>query len=147
MRRKNFLISVALAVMAFTLPMHPPSHAQMKKSAGILAFAGNSDARLKESFAIFDENKDGKVSRIEFRLYTGKMFFEKNTNKDSHLTPDEIPNAGPKAFAAADGNGDGKLTPHEFGEAGFMKFNTYDINKDNAITLDEVRAVVKKYRR
>ena len=147
MRRKNPLNCLALALLAFTCLMLPVSQAQMKKSANILAFSGKSDARLKESFAIFDVDKDGKVSRIEFRLQTGDMFFVRDKNKDSHLTPDEIPNAGPKVFAAADTNSDGKLTPHEFGEAKFMKFEAYDLNKDGSITLEEVRAAVKNNRR
>ena len=147
MRRKNPLNCLALAILAFTLLMFPVSQAQMKKSAGVLAFQGKSDARLKEAFAIFDVNKDGRVSRIEFRLQTGDMFFVRDTNKDSRLTPNEIPNAGPKVFAAADLDGNGKLTPHEFGEASFMKFETYDLDKDGSITLEEVRSVVKKSQR
>ncbi len=143
MRLINHFKFLGLAVMAFTIAMSPPSQAQMKKSAGVLAFQGKSDARLKEAFAIFDVNKDGRVSRIEFRLQTGDMFFVRDKNKDSHLTPDEIPNAGPKVFAAADLDGNGKLTPYEFGEASFMKFETYDLDKNGSITLEEVRAVVK----
>ena len=143
MRLINHFKFLGLAVMAFTIVMSPPSQAQMKKSANILAFSGKSEARLKESFAIFDINKDGRVSRIEFRLQTGDMFFVRDKNKDSHLTPDEIPSAGPKVFSAADSNSDGKLTPHEFGEAKFMKFKTYDLDKNGSITLEEVRAVVK----
>ncbi len=147
MRLINHFNFLGLAVMAFTIVMFPPSQAQMKKSADILAFQGKNEARLKESFAIFDINKDGRVSRIEFRLQTGDMFFVRDKNKDSHLTPDEIPNAGPKVFAAADLDGNGKLTPYEFGEASFMKFETYDLDKNGSITLEELRSVVKKSQR
>ena len=144
MRRNNPLNLLAITVTAFTFLVSATSQAQMKKSAGVLAFQGKNEAQLKDAFAIFDVNKDGRVSRIEFRLQTGDMFFVRDTNKDSRLTPDEIPNAGPKVFAAADRDGDGKLTPHEFGEASFMKFETYDLNKDGSITREEVRSVVKK---
>jgi len=47
-------------------------------------------------------------------------------------------------FAAAGRDGNGKLTPHEFGEASFMKFKTYDLGQNGSMTLDDVRAVVKK---
>ncbi len=147
MRRKNPLNCLALAILAFTCLMFPVSQAQMKKSASILVFQGKSDARLKESFAIFDINKDGRVSEVEFLLQTGDIFFVRDKNMDSYLTPEEIPNAGPKVFAAADSNGDGKLTPHEFGEAKFMKFETYDLDKNGSITLEEVRTAVKKNQR
>lgn len=138
---------LACAVTVFSFFLCLSSQAQMKKSASPLAFSGTSEAQLKESFAIFDTDKDGTVDRTEFRLQTGQMFFVKNKNRDSFLTPDEIPNAAPKVFAAADSNGDGKLTSHEFGEADFMKFRTYDLNNNGRITVDEVRAVVKKNRR
>lgn len=147
MRRKNPLNYLAIIVTVFMIFTFFSSQAQMKKSANILAFSGKSEAQLKESFGIFDIDKDGRVSRIEFRLQTGDLFFVRDQNKDMRLTPDEIPNAGPKVFAAADSNSDGKLTPHEFGESNFMKFKTYDLNKDGSITLDEVRAVVKGRRR
>lgn len=144
MREKFYWTFFACTVTAFSFLLCPSGQAQMKESASINAFSGQSEAQLKESFAIFDANKDGTVGRTEFRVQTGQLFFVKNKNMDSYLTPDEIPNLGPKGFAAADSNGDGKLTSHEFGEAKFMKFDTYDLNKDNKITLDEVRAVIKK---
>ena len=147
MRRKNPLNYLAIIVTVFMIFTFFSSQAQMKKSASILVFQGKSDARLKESFAIFDINKDGRVSEVEFLLQTGDIFFVRDKNMDSHLTPEEIPNAGPKVFAAADSNGDGKLTPYEFGEAKFMKFKTYDLDKNGSITLEEVRTAVKKNQR
>jgi Ca2+-binding EF-hand superfamily protein len=147
MRVSISLRFLAGAITAVSFFLCPPGQAEMKKSAGVLAFSGKSEAQLKKSFAIFDTNKDGTVGRTEFRIQTGQMFFVSDKNRDSHLTPDELPNAAPKVFAAADSNGDGKLTVNEFGESSLMKFDTYDLNKDNKITLDEVRAVVKKNRR
>ena len=66
--------------------------------------------------------------------------------KKQRLAPhaSRISNAGPKVFAAADRDGNGKLTPHEFGAASFMKFKTYDLGQNCSMTLDDVRAVVKK---
>ena len=147
MRGKSSWPLLVSAVTVFTFLMAPSGQAQMKKSADILVFSGKSEAGLKESFAVFDTNKDGAVGRTEFRLQTGQMFFVRDKNMDSHLTPNEIPNAAPKVFASADTNGDGRLAPHEFGEAKFMKFDTYDLNKDGQITMDEVRVAIKKNRR
>ena len=143
MQKNNPLNYLALTLTAFVILISPSGQAQNKKSADILALQGKNDGQLKQAFDIFDTDKDGTVSRIEFRMQTGDLFFARDTNKDSRLTPGEIPNAGTKVFAAADSNGDGKLTPHEFGEASFMKFKTYDLDKNGAITLEELRAVVK----
>jgi Ca2+-binding EF-hand superfamily protein len=137
------LCSIALTIFVSTGGLAQ----QSKLPSETLAFYGTNDATIENSFAIFDLNSDGKVSRVEFRLQTGDLFFVRDTNKDMYLTPDEIPNVSPKVFAEVDTNGDKKLTPYEFGEASFMKFETYDLDKDGMITLQEVRTVVAKYRR
>ena len=146
MSRRTLLNSVCVAILAFTALLCPPGHAQTKQNGNILAFPGKSEEQLRESFAIFDINKDGLIDRTEFRLQTGDLFFKKNINRDNYLTPNEIPNVSRKEFAAVDTDGDGKLTVNEFGEAKFMNFDNFDLNKNNKITIDEARTVVGKLR-
>lgn len=143
MRELKKLSLPVFAVFTFAVLSWSPSVAQTGKATGSFPFQGENEARIKENFAIFDLDKDGTISRTEFRLTTGDMFFLRDRNRDMFLTPDEVPNASAKVFGAADLNRDGKLSPYEFGESPLMKFDTYDLNKDGTLTLEEVHFVVK----
>jgi Ca2+-binding EF-hand superfamily protein len=103
--------------------------------------------RMKRQFAEWDTDKDGKVTKEE---YKGKGSFEVlDRNKDGVLSADDVaafPGAGKAPrnpaeaqarFKEQDKNGDGKVTPDEFPGPAEV-FKARDANGDGALTLDEV---------
>jgi Ca2+-binding EF-hand superfamily protein len=103
---------------------------------------------LKEVFDILDANHDGVVTRQEFLLKKGEVFylFLKEVGLDQHLDPGDI-KITPEAFAEADLNGDGKLGGAEFIEAPFSQFDAIDRNGDGQITFEEFREFERGYQR
>ncbi len=105
-------------------------------------------------FGMFDENKDGKLSRDELRKGVDKMFAETDTNKDGTISQDEM-RARHKAmhdkmrgqmqeqWKAADKDGDGALSRAEVDAAKMPRlsrdFDRLDGNKDGKLTPEEMR--------
>ena len=98
----------------------------------------------KQSFAIADEDGDGKVTRAEYRLRKLFVFDKKDVDRDKTLSMNEIPVLKQSAFDAADYNGDGKLSAYEFIQADFAKFDLFDENRDGVITFDELLSFRKR---
>ena len=97
-------------------------------------------------FRLMDENKDQRVDRAEFRFRIMEVFQIRDTNRDDKLSKEELPAINAAAFGVADENRDGKLSGYEFNQARFARFNALDGNKDGFISLDEVRAYVRRMR-
>lgn len=135
------------------LPPPPP-----EEGAGMKG--GNIQKRLddfKVKLAEWDANKDGKVTKEE---YKGKIPFETlDRNKDGVINGDDLRAGGPgtpgtpgmpgspaemaQRFKEADKNGDGKVTQDEFpGPA--ERFAMLDRNKDGAVTPDEMEAAMRE---
>jgi Ca2+-binding EF-hand superfamily protein len=99
--------------------------------------------KMKRQFAEWDADKDGKVTKEE---YKGKGSFETlDRNKDGVLSAADLgagraprnPAEAMARFKEQDKNGDGKVTADEFpGPA--EAFKARDANGDGALTLDEV---------
>ena len=130
---------------------------------GLMAFVGMStinveakdshqsiwDAAVKlrdpsEIIRMFDENNDGKIDRIEYRVKIVQIFVKFDENRDDHLTPNEIPGLSKSAFQQADKDQDGKISTYEFVTADPLKFEVVDANGDGFITSDEVKSHQKK---
>jgi Ca2+-binding EF-hand superfamily protein len=92
----------------------------------------------KQSFAIADEDGDGRVTQAEFRLRKMFVFDKMDVDRDQYLSRNEIPILKPSVFDAADTDRDGKVSAYEFNYADFARFDLFDINKDGVITFDEL---------
>lgn len=107
-------------------------------------------AKVKRGFLEkFDVNKDGKVSKEEFKGYMGKRFQRMDVDKDDTVSIDELAqyrrqqqNQGKKSkLARLDSNGDGFISKKEFIAPRIKqvenKFLKLDKNKDGKLTIDE----------
>lgn len=115
---------------------------------------GMKGDRMPPMFNMFDENKDGKLSKDEVHKGVDKMFTDIDTNKDGFITKEEM-QAHHKAmhdqmqskmqerWKAADKDGDGALSRAEVDGAGMKMlsrdFDKLDKNKDGKLTPDEIR--------
>ncbi|MHA2609912.1 MAG: EF-hand domain-containing protein [bacterium JZ-2024 1] len=101
---------------------------------------GKESAWLKQKFMEWDVNKDGKVSREEFRGRP-QMFEKLDANKDGFLTPDEVREQMKKGiqaymgriFSRIDTNSDKKITREEWKAAETSLFQFLDRNGDGVL--------------
>jgi len=106
---------------------------------------GKTSARdIRPIFDLFDENRDQRVDRIEFRIWIISAYEKLDANKDNGLSRAELPSVTSAEFDKADHNNDGRLSPFEFSDSNFMKFRRFDLNKDGFITYEEVVASRRK---
>ena len=98
----------------------------------------------KQSFAIADENGDGRVTRAEYQLRKIAVFDRMDVDRDKTLSRNEIPVLKQSAFDDADSNGDGKLSAYEFIQADFAKFDLFDEDGNGVITFDELLSFRKR---
>ncbi len=82
---------------------------------------------VRPIFDQFDENKDGRVDRIEFRVWIVAAFEKLDANGDNGLDRDELPSVASFDFERADSNDDGRLSAFEFTDSSFMKFDRFDL--------------------
>jgi len=107
-------------------------------------------AKIKRGFLEkFDVNKDGKVSKEEFKSYMGKRFQRMDVDKDDVITIDELgqyergqQNKSKKSkLARLDSDGNGSISKEEFIAPRIKqiekKFLKLDKNKDGKLTTDE----------
>ena len=132
--------------------------------------AGPTGAQMGERLlAMFDTNKDGKVTKDEFLAGVRKRFAEMDLNNDGRITDDDLPpmlrgrniiaggqNTGPSAgpmgrgnptlrmLQEADANKDGVVTLDEALAAAEKRFTTLDRNKDGVIDKADFDAARKE---
>jgi len=107
-------------------------------------------AKIKRGFLEkFDVNKDGKVSKEEFKSYMGKRFQRMDVDKDDVITIDELgqyergqqKKRKKSKLARLDSDGDGSISKEEFIAPRIKqiekKFLKLDKNKDGKLTTDE----------
>ncbi len=82
---------------------------------------------VRPVFDQFDENKDQRVDRIEFRVWIVAAFEKLDANGDNGLDRDELPSVASFDFERADSNDDGRLSAFEFTDSSFMKFDRFDL--------------------
>ena len=115
---------------------------------------GMQGDRMPPMFGLFDENKDGKLSKDEVRKGVDKMFTDIDTDKDGFITKDEMKahhkgmheqmhSKMQERWKAADKDGDGALSRAEVDGAGMKMlsrdFDKLDKNKDGKLMPDEIR--------
>ncbi len=106
---------------------------------------GKTSSRdIKPIFEQFDENRDQRVDRTEFRVWIVSAYEKLDADKDNALSRAELPSIISSEFAKADHNNDGRLSAFEFIDSDFMKFARFDLNKDGFVTYEEVIASRRK---
>lgn len=119
--------------------------------ASTLALAATDDASGRphrgEIFAATDTNKDGVVTKDEFKARGDEKFSKLDTNKDGVVTKEEMTqeaakrateHAG-KRFDHMDSNKDGKISQAEFDALGDKRFARLDENGDGKLEKGEGR--------
>ena len=142
-RLKQVVTSVVLAVSGFVV-VGVDAYADGGLSAfDIIALKPKADDP-KQSFAIADEDGDGRVTRAEYQLRKIAVFDKMDVDRDKTLSRNEIPVLKQSAFDDADSNGDGKLSGFEFIQADFAKFDLFDEDRNGVITFDELLSFRKR---
>jgi hypothetical protein len=91
-------------------------------------------------FTILDQNGDGKVSEVEWRLRKLTIFFKKDANSDNFLDSQEIPGMKKALYTRLDSNVDGKISLDEWTDRRAIYFPDVDSNKDGSISFEELKA-------
>jgi Ca2+-binding EF-hand superfamily protein len=137
-KKLNQIIAMAVLALSGMVFIAVDAHADEGLSMmDVIALKAKADDP-KQSFAIADEDGDGRVTRAEYRLRKTFIFDKMDVDRDGFLSRNEIPILKASVFDAADTDRDGKLSAVEFHLADFAKFDLFDENKDGAITFDEL---------
>lgn len=120
---------LALGVLA-------PAQAEEGAMAKIVG-SPTGDLSPSAVFGKIDSNGDGKVDRTELRTHKMDVFFLRDKDQDTHLSPQEFDALSDALFAALDGDKDGRISGFEFNQSEVTKFESIDADGDSAITLEE----------
>ena len=143
MRLNRVVASVVLGLTGFVFTAIDAHAGEGLSMIDVIALKPKADDP-KQSFAIADEDGDGRVTQAEYRLRKLFVFDKKDVDRNKTLSMNEIPVLKQSAFDDADSNGDGKLSAYEFIQADFAKFDLFDENRDGVITFDELLSFRKR---
>ncbi len=125
-------MKLALIAVAATLMTSGAAFAQQAAPSGQVGQA--AQAYVDAAFGQIDANKDGSISKEEFKSFTL-----------SRLAQQQAAFQG--AFAKADANKDGKLSKEEAAAVNpqfASNFPKLDGNADGFVTIDEIRAAARR---
>jgi hypothetical protein len=131
----RLVLCSAIAGTPFAFPHDGAAQGTGLSFGAVMAPDARSAADL---VTMFDDDKDGKISRIEARLKIVRVFSGFDKDHNDRLSPSELPNVPPDDFSRADQNRDGVLSAVEFLGADFASFDRLDANSDGFITVDEL---------
>ncbi len=94
-----------------------------------------------EAFDKADTNRDGYISKDEFKSHVESKFNEYDKNKDGKIDVEEFgakdnPDAY-KEFRFMDRNSDGFISADEFYKAALQRRNDFDFNRDDKLSREE----------
>ena len=96
-----------------------------------------------------DTNKDGRTSRVEYRIGLVSETMKYDKNRDGRVMVSELPGvlrlpgikgAVQKVFRSNDTSGDGALSPDELTARAEVRFGELDNNKDGYLDAAEIKA-------
>lgn len=119
---------------------------------------GEAGARLAQLVKEADSNKDGAISRAEFKASREAQYTRLDTDKDGFLSEAERAAAAPPAgkgrgrgrqlvegtVARFDSDGDGKVSKAEFVGAPTPLFDFADTDKDGNLSKEEIAATASR---
>ncbi len=88
----------------------------------------------KRRFARIDQDGDGRIDRVDFRVKRVSLFGLVDTTEDDYLTLDETL-LSPEAFQDFDSDGDGKISSREMADR--RSFSVMDTDRDEFVTFEE----------
>lgn len=105
------------------------------------------------SLSSMDRDKDGRVSRAEYRneLVTGSMKYDKNN--DGRVAKSELPGVtripGAKGvvdriYKMTDSDGDGQLSGAEFAARAEIRFREIDADRDGFLSQAEIKSAPRQ---
>jgi len=100
---------------------------------------------VAQIFEQFDENNDGSIDEIEFRVNIIRVMGLLDTNRNGVIDRDEVKLSDAR-FAEADRNRDGVIDGVELIEAPFLSFEAFDIKADGKVTLEDFTQAVEALR-
>lgn len=103
---------------------------------------GNPTADLSPEgvFQRVDQSGDGKINRAELTTRKMNVFFVRDRDQDTHLSPEEFGSLSKPVFDALDKDGDGRISGFEFNQGELTKFETIDANGDDTISFEEFQS-------
>ncbi len=120
------------APKAPTAPVAAPATIETPIAAAIPAANPLADARRR--FARIDQDGDGRIDRVDFRVKRISLFGLVDANEDDYLTLDETL-LSPEAFQTFDSDGDGKISSLEMADR--RSFSVIDADRDELVTFEE----------
>ncbi len=115
-----------------TAPVAAPAAIETTTAAAIPAVDPLADARRR--FARIDQDGDGRIDRVDFRVKRISLFGLVDANEDDYLTLDETL-LSPEAFQTIDSDGDGKISSREMADR--RSFSVMDADRDEFVTFEE----------
>lgn len=135
MKKSSFLAVFMVLAGAASAVAQPDGHAK---------HGGDGHGGPKHHFEQLDENKDGKVTRLELLAHAEARFNDADADKNGRVTRDEreVQHAKRKAahFKKRDVNGDGKLSQQEVDKMPDEVFARHDSNGDKFLSQSELEA-------
>lgn len=98
-----------------------------------------TSAEIQKAFAALDTTKNDAISLAEWEHDSFALFKAADTNRDNHLTRDEISpgSIAAETFLTADSDQDGKLSIGEYMNLRRAIFRAADINRDDYLVIYE----------
>jgi hypothetical protein len=124
-------------------PTKPPAAKSAPSAGKGDVTRADMKAEAKRVFDLADTNKDGFMSKAEFRVRMGAVLNRTPPGTAGAPSKEEaqrILAAADAAFKAVDTNGDGKLDLTEATARPLAAFDAVDTNKDGVVTLAEKMA-------
>ncbi len=115
-----------------TAPVAAPATTEPATVAAIPAANPLADARRR--FARIDQDGDGRIDRVDFRVKRVSLFGLVDATEDDYLTLDETL-LSPEAFQNFDSDGDGKISSLEMADR--RSFSVMDADRDEFVTFEE----------
>ncbi len=124
-----------MAVQAPKAPAAPITAPATTAPATVAAIpAANPLADARRRFAKIDQDCDGRIDRVDFRVKRISLFGLVDADEDDYLTLDETL-LSPEAVQNFDSDGDGKISSLEMADR--RSFSVMDADRDEFVTFEE----------